>query len=84
MRMSKTVGFALAMKLKELYKKQDEITESIEEVIMDLCGAEINYKDYPYCMIDHIFEEEVDLCGEKIEGEDFCETITLDELIKCL
>ncbi|WP_411735107.1 hypothetical protein [Paenibacillus sp. M2] len=82
--MTQTVGYHLATNLKELYKKQDDITESIEEVVIDLCGAEINYKDYRYCMIDHIFEEEVDLCGENSDGKDFCETITLDELIKCL
>ncbi|WP_339304417.1 hypothetical protein NST33_18130 [Paenibacillus sp. FSL L8-0435] len=82
--MTQTVGHYLAMKLKELYSKQAEIDESIEEVVMDLCGAVINYKDYQYCMIDHIDGGEVDLYCENEDGERDSLIITLDELIKCL
>ncbi|MBD8839396.1 hypothetical protein IFU39_16410 [Paenibacillus sp. CFBP 13594] len=79
-----TVGYFLASKLKELHKKRDDISEEIDDVVADLCGAEIKYGDHHYCMIDHIFEEEVNLYCESEDGEQYEESITLDELIKCL
>lgn len=82
--MGQTVGFVLATKLKSLNVKMDEVIDEIDEVVNELLGAEFQYKDYCYSMIDHIEEDVVYLYCENSEGDQYDLRITLDELVEIL
>ncbi|MNH75631.1 hypothetical protein D3C73_278800 [compost metagenome] len=82
--MTQTVGYSSATRLKDLYRKLDEINDEIDDTISDLCGAEIKYGEHFYSMIDYIDGNDVYLYCESDDGEQYDLTITLDELIECL
>ncbi|MFL1672621.1 hypothetical protein [Paenibacillus dendritiformis] len=74
--------------VRELIKKHNQI-ETLENDILEiesgLAGAEIQYKDYDYTIIDHIDGHHVSLYCEYEDNIDSVEiTITLDDLLEVI
>jgi len=79
-----TIGSYTTTKIIELRGKLNEISEELEELESDLCGAELEHPGYFHVVIDHIDGDSVFLYTEDEEGNGKDVIITFVELYKLL
>ncbi len=76
-----TNGEFMVLELMKKTVQYDQLDNEIIELESDLCGMEIEYKDYEYAIVEHIDGDNAIIFCES-DDNSWNESITLGELLE--